>query len=225
MIKLLTNVLYGAVTVVVGGLAVLVAISVLPIPGGIEMKIVLSGSMEPAIGTGSVVIIQPRASYAVGDIVTFGADTKKSVPTTHRIISSRTAGDQTFFLTKGDANKTQDAGETDAKAVIGKVLFSIPLAGYVLDFSKKPLGFALMIAIPAALIVLYELLAIAEEAKRMMRGGKAEAPRAKARGVWPRFGSRREDDEPADPEEEGGLPSVLDLRFSQHGRTREVLKP
>ena len=70
-------------------LALLLVISILPIPGNIETKIVLSGSMEPEIRTGSVVVIKKIDTYEIGDIVTFGEDTKENVPTTHRIIEAR----------------------------------------------------------------------------------------------------------------------------------------
>ncbi len=36
-----------------------------------QAYIVSSGSMEPAIKTGSVVVVSPKSSYQVGDVVTF----------------------------------------------------------------------------------------------------------------------------------------------------------
>src|SRR3989338_8215020 len=57
----------------------------LPIKGNIEIKIVKSGSMEPAIKTGSIVVIKPASLYGVGDVITFGEDSRTTYPTTHRI--------------------------------------------------------------------------------------------------------------------------------------------
>ncbi len=134
-----------------------------------ELKIVRSGSMEPAIMTGSVVLIQPANDYKVGDVITFGADTRTSIPTTHRIVTVRTDGATTYFGTKGDANEDVDAGETSLSKVIGRVIFSAPYAGYVLAFSKTQLGFALLVLIPAALIIVYEAISIVREVKLMLR--------------------------------------------------------
>ena len=68
---------------VIGGLLI---VSILPISGNYEIKIVMSGSMEPAIKTGSIVIVKPADFYEIGDSITFGGDTRVIMPTTHRII-------------------------------------------------------------------------------------------------------------------------------------------
>src|SRR3989344_7332294 len=97
--------------------------SMFPIKGNYQIKIVQSGSMEPGIRTGSIVIIKPEANYAIGDVITFGEDTKKSAPTTHRITNSQVLEGKTYFTTKGDANDDPDMAEVTADKVIGKVLF------------------------------------------------------------------------------------------------------
>lgn len=134
-----------------------------------ELKIVRSGSMEPAILTGSLILIHPATDYKAGDVITFGDDTRTSIPTTHRIVSVRTEGTMSYFETKGDANEEVDPGETPVSKVIGRVIFSLPYAGYILAFSKTQLGFALLIAIPAALIICYEAIGIVREIKITLR--------------------------------------------------------
>jgi signal peptidase len=66
-------------------IAVLLIISVLPITGNFKVLTVLSGSMEPNIHTGSVVVVKPTKDYKIGDVITFGPYTKTQTPTTHRI--------------------------------------------------------------------------------------------------------------------------------------------
>lgn len=159
-------------TLVIGVVALVAALSLatmLPIPGKVQVKIVQSGSMEPVLHTGSIVVIHPEASYAVGDIVTFGADTPAHAPTTHRILSARTEGSQLYFTTKGDANEDADSAEAPASSVIGRVLFTVPYLGYLIDFARKPVGFVLLVVVPAALIVLYEAWSIIEELQRRKR--------------------------------------------------------
>lgn len=150
-------------------IALLLLVSVFPIPGNIETKIVLSGSMEPAIKTGSIVVIKPEDNYEIGDIITFGKDTKKDIPTTHRIIKMRASSGEILYRTKGDANGDPDGRETNKKSVIGKVLFSIPYLGYILDFAKKPLGFMLLVGIPAGIIIIDEIKKIWMEVRRMKK--------------------------------------------------------
>lgn len=158
------------------GVAGLFLASALPIPANIEIKVVKSGSMEPAIPVGALVIIKPVATYVVGDVITFGRDTKTEIPTTHRIVAIREANGSAWYTTKGDANEERDPKEVAAREVIGKVLATVPGAGYVLDFAKQPLGFALLIALPAGIIILDELLAIYREIRKRLRPKKGKGP-------------------------------------------------
>ena len=135
--------------------------------------------------TGSIVVVKPAASYAVGDVVTFGEDTARQIPTTHRIIADYGGG---AFQTQGDANEEADPQAITEKDIIGKVVFAAPYAGYVLDFARQPIGFTLMIGIPAGIIVIDELLKIFSEVRRM-RGKKRdedESPTVFARTDSPR---------------------------------------
>ena len=90
--------------------------------------------MEPAIKTGGVVVIKPTETYQVGDIITFGKDTKTQIPTTHRIIEIENES----FLTKGDANDSPDPLPIQKSDIKGRVIFSAPYVGFVVDFAKKP---------------------------------------------------------------------------------------
>ncbi len=161
--KTLGNIIYTLIIVALLSVAGLFVASLLPIPGHIEIKIVQSGSMEPTIPTGSVIVIRPTPPYRVGDIVTFGEDTGSQIPTTHRIVAVEKTPTGERFVTKGDANEEADTGYTNANTVIGRVIFSIPGIGYILDFAKKPLGFALLIGIPALMIVIDEAFKIVAE--------------------------------------------------------------
>ena len=134
----------------------------LPIPGNYKIKIVQSGSMEPTIQTGGIVVDKPESAYHVGDIVTFGLDTKTQVPTTHRIIAIG-SGPNPVYTTKGDANDAADPTNTHLSDIHGKVILTVPYVGYLLDFARKPLGFVLLVGVPAALIIMDELGKIIRE--------------------------------------------------------------
>lgn len=146
-------------------MAVLVLASALPIPGGVKTFVVRSGSMEPKIKTGSVVVVLPKDNYKVGDVVTYGPNTKAKAPTTHRIISESGVEGRKFFLTKGDANNTPDIREISKREIIGKVMLSIPYFGYVVATAQKPMGFAVIVGVPALLIIGDQFMRIYKEIK------------------------------------------------------------
>src|SRR3989344_8624179 len=79
--------------------------------------IVSSGSMAPAVGTGSVVFVSPKNDYGVGDIVTYKSGSKMT--TTHRIV----AQDGDKIKLAGDANDAPDPGIISADKIIGTVRF------------------------------------------------------------------------------------------------------
>ena len=146
--------------------ALLLIVSVFPITGNYKLMIVQSGSMTPAIKMGSVVMVKPMSEYKIGDVITFGPYSRTKAPTTHRIYDMKVQGGEPVYITKGDANNAPDQREISKKDIVGKVLFSVPYVGYAVDFAKKPIGFSLIIIIPAALIILDEAKKIYGEIKK-----------------------------------------------------------
>lgn len=160
--------MYYSVFLVIVTLALLLVASFFPFHNWYQVKVVLSGSMEPTIPVGSVVFIKPAPRYQVGDVITFGRDTRTQIPVTHRVveITSESRASQTF-VTKGDANEDSDPGTTVSRDVIGKVFLTIPYIGFAMEFAKTPLGFVLLVVVPGAIIALSELYKIARELWRI----------------------------------------------------------
>jgi len=155
--------------ILIGALALIVlllVVSVFPITGNFKLLVVKSGSMEPSINTGGLVIVKPVDEYKIGDVVSFGEITKTKDLTTHRIHDIRVVSGEVFYITKGDANNAPDQTEIRKKDIVGKVLFDIPYLGFAIDFAKKPIGFALIIIIPAVAIVVDEIKKIFKEVKK-----------------------------------------------------------
>jgi signal peptidase I len=174
--KWLTYSMYGLFgTLLIFGVALL-ASPVLPYVGHIEVKIVKSGSMEPSIQTGSIVLIRAAESYAIGDVVTFTSRTA-DIPTTHRIVSEEVFEGNRMLITKGDANEERDADPLFVEDIIGRVLFTVPYLGFVLDFARQPMGFALLIGVPALLIIIDEVEKIWREIRRVRGGAQSPVPR------------------------------------------------
>jgi len=161
--KKLSKIIYFFFLVIIGAIAVLLIVSAFPITGNIKFMIVQSGSMEPSISGGSVVMVKPVEDYKIGDVITFGPYSKTKPPTTHRIYDIKVVDGQSVYITKGDANNTPDLREIAKRDVLGKVLASVPYLGYAVNFAKKPMGFALIIIVPAAIIVSDEIRNIWKE--------------------------------------------------------------
>lgn len=150
------------ILLLLGIVAPFVVQAVPQVVGADHSYVVLSGSMEPGIAPGDAVVVRDVSPSAlhVGDIITFrrpGHDT----PTTHRIVDVRQSGGQLEFRTKGDANDNADPGWTPASAVVGRVLFVLPYVGRVVLFANTKLGFAALVGLPFALLVVSELWSFA----------------------------------------------------------------
>jgi len=147
-------------------IALLLIVSVFPITGNYKLMIVQSGSMAPAIKMGGLVIVKPADDYKIGDVITFGPYTRTKAPTTHRIFDIKVQDGNPVYITKGDANNAPDQREISQREIVGKVLFSVPYFGYAVDFAKKPMGFALIIIVPAAIIIIDEIKKIYGEIRK-----------------------------------------------------------
>lgn len=154
----------------------LVAFSLLPIKNNFKLLSVMSGSMEPTIKTGELVIAKPSNTYQVGDIITFnnqGADGKKST-TTHRIVEKKEDNGEQLYRTKGDANNTVDMSWTKSSNVVGKYRFGIRYFGYLMGYLKTLPGLIIIIVIPATVIIYEEVKKIKKEAKEILDKRRAK---------------------------------------------------
>jgi len=156
---------YGLLAVLIF-LAILFIGSMIPIPGNYKMMTVLSGSMEPAIKTGSIVVSKSFSNYKIGEIITFQLSSASKTPTTHRIVEMEVQEGNPLYTTKGDANNAPDREVVQGKQIIGKVVLNIPFLGYAVNFVKKPIGFLLIIIVPAGIIMLDEVKKIYKELKK-----------------------------------------------------------
>lgn len=148
------------------------ALSVLEIPGSYKVYVVQSGSMEPSIAAGSVVVTKPAVGYTEGDVITFSSSDDRKTTITHRIVDVRDESGVDVFVTKGDANDSPDAGLVYREDILGKLVFSIPFLGYPVNYAKTQQGFILLIVVPATLIIYSEAVTITKEAKKLAKGRK-----------------------------------------------------
>lgn len=137
-----------------------------------KFYVVQSGSMEPSLKVGSIVISLTKSSYTQGDIITFYKDGDRSSLVTHRIefkLFPSGANSDPVYLTSGDSNEEVDQWQVLNKDVEGKVLLSIPYLGYLVDFAKKPQGLILFVIIPATIIVYEEIKKVLKELCKLIK--------------------------------------------------------
>lgn len=163
--KKIKSALYSIICVLLVLIALLFVGAALP-GTNYSIKTVLSGSMEPVIRVGSVIVVRPTGSYEIGDIITFETRRGSGIPTTHRIEDIRVEGGRPIYITKGDANPITDITEVREADIIGKTIFSIPYLGYMIEFVRKPMGFALVVILPATLVVISEVYKIYFQIKK-----------------------------------------------------------
>ena len=133
-----------------------IAGDLVPMPMGVGATVVLSGSMEPTLSTGDLLIIAERDSYAVDDVVVFQANRMAVV---HRIVElydetvPGEEGDeiQTMVITQGDANNTPD-DPIQITQIKGVVVFRVPFVGYVINVINTPVGTILILALAIFLL-------------------------------------------------------------------------
>ena len=161
----LSRTLHGAIS---AALALILAASTVLLLGprilGSSLLVVLSQSMEPAIPMGAVVISQPvpASDVSEGDVITYRSDEAFGGEglITHRVIGVDDRGAEVLFETKGDASDEPDIDLVPASVVLGRVWFAVPLAGFALAFVRTPLGFAVIVGMPASFIIAGEVKAV-----------------------------------------------------------------
>jgi signal peptidase len=125
---------------------------------------VQSGSMAPAIPTGSIVFVEGIESSQVdervtkGEVITYADDGRNLI--THRVVEKHQAGDSVRFVTKGDANENVDPEPVYRQNVVGEVMFSVPFVGYVIAFADTGYGFLILVWGPVLALVFSELVSL-----------------------------------------------------------------
>lgn len=156
------NVLNGLLFVLLVVVVVPFVVYAVPSVVGAEHSfVVLSGSMEPAMSPGDVVIVDgvDPANVEEGDVITF-ATAENQPPTTHRVIDTVETEYGQGFQTKGDANEDPDQSLVRPQQIVGEVELVIPYVGHVVNFVNTPVGFAALVIAPLALLAISEFYAI-----------------------------------------------------------------
>ena len=115
----------------VGILAVMV---IIPRLTGSTAYTVLTGSMEPTMPPGALIVVKPtpNADLKVGDVITFQPVSGEPAVVTHRIEAIfYTVEGERSIRTRGDANNVADPTLLVPEQIRGRVIYSVPYLGQV----------------------------------------------------------------------------------------------
>jgi signal peptidase len=137
-----------------GGLLLAIA---LPLAFGARPLTVLSGSMEPTLATGDVVVVEHvrPEQVRVGDVVTYRNPEGSLV--THRVRAIHRGRERYSVVTKGDANNATERWTIAAGGELSRALYRVPLAGRVLARTSSPTGKLVLIVAPLLLLGAWEI--------------------------------------------------------------------
>ena len=156
--------------------AALALCAVLPLLTGLTGSVVQSGSMEPKISAGDVVLVRPVElddPLPMGRVITFAAPTGSAHHGTmlHRLVGERSDGS---LVTAGDANADVDSTPIARRDIIARGVLLIPWIG------QPALWIGTGQLLPLLLWGGVTLLAIAVETLSVVleRGGRHRGPRS-----------------------------------------------
>lgn len=130
----------------------------------------MKGDSPDCFDQGALIFIrilgdEDKQSLQKGDIICFRDD---DVFVTHRIVAvnQNDNGQTVSFVTMGDANNTTD-GTILVQNVVGKCVGSVAGLGNFAIFLQTPWGILVFIGIPVAAFIIYDVLRIRAENKKV----------------------------------------------------------
>ena len=141
-------------------IAISIGVAILFI-SGIHPMIIISGSMEPMIPTGSICFVDTNYSFEdvkETDVIVYRAPQQKVM---HRVIEVTEEG----LRVKGDANEQEDKVTITKGMYVGKYVFSITQLGYITMRLQTPISKAIFLTFIIALFVIDYLMHYAAKRK------------------------------------------------------------
>ncbi len=135
---------------------------------GYKPFIVLSGSMEPEIMTGDMVLVRntDAGNLQKGDVIAYKSG---EAVITHRIIDVKTENGEVRYVTQGDANDSPDQTTVRPSDVEGIYQKRIPGMGNAAMFMQTTTGMIIFVVCPLLLFIIWDII------RRKMQGKKETA--------------------------------------------------
>lgn len=145
--------------------------------GLIKPLVVISGSMEPRITTGDLLVDVPRptAQVEVGQVTSIYSDVTRNL-VSHRVVGIEPAGDGRWDIRmKGDANDSEDGGPYAVGDRVWQPALRIRGGGYVVAAVNRP-AVAVPLGVTLLSLLTLSLLPASEPTPRSRGRHRLEAP-------------------------------------------------
>lgn len=121
---------------------------------GLKAFCIISGSMKPEINVNDVIIVKKvqQEELHINDIISFKMNEEII---THRIINVQKENDEkVYYVTKGDANNTEDTEKITFENIEGKYIFKIEKIGYLITAIQNKITLIVVMTMLAILYVI-----------------------------------------------------------------------
>ena len=135
---------------------------------GYEVNVVLSNSMEPVYSTGELLLVKAD-EIKVNDIISFKGSGVSGNVITHRVI--KIDQEKQVFITKGDANSSQDSNPVAFSRLNGIVKINIPYIGYIYGMIQSMIAKIIL----AGLVLIYIIVNLVTKKKLNSNVSEEEA--------------------------------------------------
>lgn len=141
---------------------------------GRQFYIIAGSGMEPAFGPGSLLAVKTvkPAGLEIDDVIIFTDSANPGQPAVSRIAAVNSAAGLTFTI-RGDASIEEEPAPVPGENILGKAEFTVPHAGYILDFARTRAGLITIFLVPALLIVIFEFGKLLRYAALLEKGATA----------------------------------------------------
>lgn len=142
-----------------------------PTLAGHMFYVMKDNGINADVNPGSLAVVREidPAELAVGDLITYRTDLGPQATATRRVVEVKRE-DNLQLITRGDDPAAVQTIPVEAGNLIGKVVFSLPYVGLLVDYVKTSQGLILLIFVPGIIIILYQLVKIIKH----LSAGKAE---------------------------------------------------
>ena len=143
-------------TVIVAAGGVLCIAVLVPRLAGATPHAVLTGSMQPGLPPGSLVVTRPASmsDISAGDVIAYQLRSGDPTVVTHRVVATGIAasGDQ-VLVTQGDANRVADPEPVRDVQLRGRVWYAVPHLGRASTVLPGSTRSALTVVVGAGLAI------------------------------------------------------------------------
>jgi signal peptidase I len=129
-----------------GLMAVAFAVAIVPAASGTKTVTIDRSSMQRVLPQGSLAYVAPQSSYGIGDVITFS---RNGQTITHQITAllpnpANNVIDGSVLQTKGTENAEPDPFTVSRDQVLGRVIYSLPVAGVAMKVIATPVVMAFL---------------------------------------------------------------------------------